>query len=178
MGSWGCPKTECQVKASSINKEGTEKHVLGRQPFLSILCRWGGKAGLVILVQSPRENTQCDWQDIRNNKIKWWRECPLGTEDPLCWPCLRSGKKSCYSGFDAKPLHVRLTVSFLSEMLKCVPCRYLQSVSTFGWLLALPCFHSYWRLQYRSELRQKLNNPRNKAGLECVHCPKRGNHYS
>lgn len=44
----------------------------------------------------------------------------------------QSRKKSWDFGFDAEPLHVKFTVSFLSEMLKYFPYRYLQSVSTFG----------------------------------------------
>lgn len=44
----------------------------------------------------------------------------------------QSRKKSWDFGFDAQPLHVKFTVSFLSEMLKYFPYRYLQSVSTFG----------------------------------------------
>lgn len=43
-----------------------------------------------------------------------------------------SKKKSWDFGFEAEPLHVKFTVSFLSEMLKYFPYRYLQSVSTFG----------------------------------------------
>ena len=97
----------------------------------------------------------------------------------------QSGKKSWDLDFDAEPLHVKFTVSFLSEMLK-----YFQvfTICLNIWLTPgnfLPSFTLTTQrktpgqhFEQHTELKQRINHQRNFGGSGIQSSPKEKNHYS